>query len=891
MKFILNGDKLTVENEECANSGSVQYYEVDVEHNEEWNALSIEAVIVPKEGGAIIFDDAQSIAVIDNKMYIDRELNGSYAIGFKGFTIENEVKVYQISTNLQGVYFNVGAGQIITTNSIPKPSEWEIYVAQIETIANRASQSADNAQTSADNASSSEQEATRQAGIATTQAGNAATSANTATEQAGIATAKAEIATTKAGEASTSATKAKTSEDNAKASEQSASSSASSASTSATSAGNSASSAATSASLASSSEGVASQKAGEASASASSASASATAAEQSKNTAQGLVNGFGTTVETATNNFNTNATNKTNTFNTNATNKTNAFNENATQKTNDFNDNATQKTNDFNTNASDKTTEFNEVVDTAKDDIEEIAPMLQDKMSKIETFLQPATKTGTSIHTTDSADWYGKLNFEGFSRQETTTGANILKFTERTAGSGGMAYSCDNKGQVILTGTATSSTGYAYNQSADAITLNAGTYKFKVIGKYDTLKFIRSDKNSIITLNENGEGTVIIENDNTAFRILAYTTIDDTYNCNFYLTLTAEATATTERYTGGIPQPNINYPSEIRNLTGDVQIKQINKNYLDVELQKGYWNIGDKTLSASSSTIFKSFSKALKAGTYVLSCNTNLNIVRALTDYDNSSTVIFSGAVTNVNTFIMTITENTTLYMSVRRNDNTDWLDTDLLQLEWGQVSTDHEANHQKTITFPLGNEKMYQGSTLTDNGKQHIRKQIIFDGTEDGWSIGNTGTENFYYRYRYLSDRIAKQSSQTNDLCNRFTIASISSSNTVEGFYILADGEIRIRFGTQKTIAEFKTWLAEHPLTIEYELAEPEIVPYTQAQQEAYDELQNLETYQYVNNIELIANEETNMTFEYKEDIQMQIKEETSKLTQAIVALGGVVE
>lgn len=134
MKFILNQDKLEIQNTDNVNSGSVQYYEAEVEYDESWNDLIIEAVIAQKEGGAIIFDEAVSVAVVDNKMYIDRELNGSYAIGFRGFTIENEVKPYQISTNMQGLYFNIGAGQIITTNSIPKLSEWEIYAAQLREI-------------------------------------------------------------------------------------------------------------------------------------------------------------------------------------------------------------------------------------------------------------------------------------------------------------------------------------------------------------------------------------------------------------------------------------------------------------------------------------------------------------------------------------------------------------------------------------------------------------------------------------------------------------------------------------------------------------------------------------------------------------------------------------
>lgn len=139
MKFILNKDELEIQDEECLNSGSVKYYEAEVEHDEEWNGLTIEAVIVRKEGGAIQ-DIGTGIAVINNKIYVDKELSGSYAIGFIGYTIEDEVKTMQISTNLVGLYFNMGAGEIEVDNSqeIPTPSEWEIYLSQVQDFINNA---------------------------------------------------------------------------------------------------------------------------------------------------------------------------------------------------------------------------------------------------------------------------------------------------------------------------------------------------------------------------------------------------------------------------------------------------------------------------------------------------------------------------------------------------------------------------------------------------------------------------------------------------------------------------------------------------------------------------------------------------------------------------------
>ena len=138
MKFILNKDRLTIEDEETQNSGSVKYYEADVEYDESWNNLIIEAVLVQREGSAYA-DEGKGISVINNKVYIDNELSGSFGIGFVGYTIEDEVKTYQISTNLQCIWFEKGAGEIEISNEIPSINEWEIYIAQIQEMLNEYS--------------------------------------------------------------------------------------------------------------------------------------------------------------------------------------------------------------------------------------------------------------------------------------------------------------------------------------------------------------------------------------------------------------------------------------------------------------------------------------------------------------------------------------------------------------------------------------------------------------------------------------------------------------------------------------------------------------------------------------------------------------------------------
>ena len=56
-------------------------------------------------------------------------------------------------------------------------------------------------------------------------------------------------------------------------------------------------------------------------------------------------------------------------------------------------------------------------------------------------------------------------------------------------------------------------------------------------------------------------------------------------------------------------------------------------------------------------------------------------------------------------------------------------------------------------------------------------------------------------------------------------------------------------------SLTTWKTWLQNHNLIVEYDLAEPEIVPYTEEQQVAWDKIKNLTLFEGVNHISSDAN------------------------------------
>jgi hypothetical protein len=116
-----------------------------------------------------------------------------------------------------------------------------------------------------------------------------------------------------------------------------------------------------------------------------------------------------------------------------------------------------------------------------------------------------------------------------------------------------------------------------------------------------------------------------------------------------------------------------------------------------------------------------------------------------------------------------------------------------------------------------------YQDYIYKNNGKWYKKNNInkvINDGSES-WGLSNTGTENWFYRLTLNT----RAQSGILGLSNLFSIAQsgISSSNTVKGFspYNINSTQlqIRIRYGIEDTLENFKTFLASNNLIVYFVL------------------------------------------------------------------------
>jgi hypothetical protein len=251
----------------------------------------------------------------------------------------------------------------------------------------------------------------------------------------------------------------------------------------------------------------------------------------------------------------------------------------------------------------------------------------------------------------------------------------------------------------------------------------------------------------------------------------------------------------------------------------------------------------------SSNTSVNLGSRYLSEGNYTISLTNSLPNNSYIYLGANGS---IATAIRNKATFTLTEKQNVPMRLVVKAGTYSNF--TTKIMIEKGMVVTDYEPHQQQTEYFPLSErQKLYKNSYLADDGIHHKRKQVVLDGTETGWyTLANqTGTNTSYFA-------IAKSDMKKASIliCDKF-INRATWNTDEEAIQSIIDNYIRLRINTSRasTVAELKTWLSNNPITVEYELAEEEIVPYTEEQKEAWEKLRHFTLFKGINNITSTAN------------------------------------
>lgn len=429
--------------------------------------------------------------------------------------------------------------------------------------------------------------------------------------------------------------------------------------------------------------------------------------------------------------------------------------------------------------------------------------------------------------------------------QETTTGANIQKYKVRTNPT--FNYVCDDKGQVTITGNITgTANNLAYNYSSEnPMNLTAGTYTLKVVGTMSSLTGL--NRNGInLTLNSNQECTFTLDNDVNGF-IIQFNIASGTHNDNFYVTLASGTTATTERYTGGIPQPNPEFPSDVQVIKGNNSIRIGNKNLqkFSSRTSSGTYNYncdnkGQVTITGTvSSSTGLSYNLSsnyvlLTAGTYKMkvignaagvtfTSNNGYAPIGSL-DSNQEATVTVSQDISNFQIF---------QYLNTGITYNCNYYIT----LTSGTTATTERYKEQVLpLNLPSGMEYCkignYEDEFEHDGNKWYINKvigEVVLDGTgsADAYTVDPFQTGLQYYSFNIDLSKLGYTKAVNSSVCYCDKLSYSTSSiysNDIQGIKPTSAGLLKIKIfdGSLTTVQQFKDWLSNNNLTVYYQLTAP---------------------------------------------------------------------
>ena len=293
---------------------------------------------------------------------------------------------------------------------------------------------------------------------------------------------------------------------------------------------------------------------------------------------------------------------------------------------------------------------------------------------------------------------------------------------------------------------------------------------------------------------------------------------------------------------------------------GCIGIKKVNKNIFNCELELGnYSNNGTKT---DNNSIYRNsnFINVKPETTYTLSINgTSQKYV--LYFYDENKTFISMNSSLTNGTFT---TPSNAYFINFRcfADDFTSDYATLKVQLEEGQTATDYIEHEEQTYNFPLSEgQKLMQGGTI-DGKVNNVRNHVILDGVTTGKKVTSVNLYSSSGLYYCICNGVFNDGKTfgsggnvENLLSSHFTPATGVAINHC---YRTGGGSTLVFILTDQTITtveQANTWLAQQytngtPVEFEYPLATPNETDFTEEQEAAWNEIQNMSSYNEVTHI-----------------------------------------
>lgn len=336
--------------------------------------------------------------------------------------------------------------------------------------------------------------------------------------------------------------------------------------------------------------------------------------------------------------------------------------------------------------------------------------------------------------------------------------------------------------------------------------------------------------------------------------------------------------------------PSPDYPSEIENIEGNIEIKDVGENLFNPSNAKdGY--VSDKSGQIISVNIKNKNTGYIKIDgeeKYFILSNKLTGNWGAW--YDKDKKFISGITLGDKNKRIVTAPNNAYFinFTVSYENNNPDYANNVMIARSDKEIP--YKPYQEQKVTFPLvEGQKLMKGSYLASDGIHNKRKQVILDGSER-WVVDKELTNTI----RVYSNEFLTKGKSVNALCNYFeTVSSAYTINTVdkEALMVINTTQIAVRINKTraKTVSEFKAYLSEQysngtPVIVEYELAAEEIVPYTEEQQEAYNQLQKLKLYKGQNT--MFSMEGSIINLKYLEDTDEKVENQGNIYSKPIIRL-----
>ena len=305
-----------------------------------------------------------------------------------------------------------------------------------------------------------------------------------------------------------------------------------------------------------------------------------------------------------------------------------------------------------------------------------------------------------------------------------------------------------------------------------------------------------------------------------------------------------------------------------------LEIKDVGKNLLKIsEIQKGRLdngvldyannttslNIIDNTVTFTVNHTYRGvvtdFIEVKPNTTYIFSQLESGDFYRDVACYNSKKEFISNKSINSI------VTPENCKFIRIQWLSRT--VDTKTItspQLEESTVATPYEPYKEQKVDFPLSEgQKLMEGSYLADDGIHHSRKQVVFDGSREYIRYTSLDSTNHNCFYTNQSDiYVDSTGTQTCLMSNYFKGDKFDNRALDIPNMWVNKFSSQIYFKVPKTITtveELTTLFAEQyangtPVIVVYELAEEEIVPYTEEQQEAREKLRHFKGLNGENNI-----------------------------------------